>query len=98
MIDRFEIPRILLSGDPMPFNRDRNYKNMTEQQADRREQERVRVMLFGRELISDRIIGRWSEGVTGQTLCDHLYSGLDRDTVAENTVQKVGSIPPPGAI
>ena len=79
----------------MPFAYNRNYKNMTEQQADQREQERVRVMLFGRNLISDRIIGRWSDGVTGEALCNHLYSGLVGETIAENIVEKSRSIRTP---
>jgi len=75
---------------------ERNYKNMTAKQSAQREQEYARIMLFGRNLISDRIIGRWSEGITGHQLCDHLYSGLDRDMASEIAIQKVGSIPPPG--
>ena len=73
----------------LPFSHDRKYKNMTEQQSAQREQEYARIMLFGRELVSDRIIGRWSEGVTGAELCAHLYSGLDRDPIAENIGEKV---------
>ena len=55
------------------------YRNMTEEQAARREAEYTRVMLFGKNLIQDRLIGRWSEGITGAELCKHLYDGVWKD-------------------
>ena len=49
------------------------YKNMTEKQRQRQEQEYARIIMFGSNLMSDRIIGRHSDAVEGSVLCDTLY-------------------------
>jgi hypothetical protein len=48
-------------------------KYTAEMQAERIERERARIILFGASLMNDRIVGRWSNGVTGEELCKHLY-------------------------
>ena len=62
-----------IKGDKARVFTQRGATNMTRAQQDRFEAERARVMLFGRSLVTDQLIGRWAEGVTGEELVAYLY-------------------------